>query len=415
MDSKPPSPATAVVTPPLLLVDAGVDPALRVARLGLVERWQRACGSLGRAVEVVAPHGLAAALGRMAGSAGSGASPWTLVAWADHVVEPAALESFLARLPPDGEGDDAALRIAAEGLGAGPVVALSPATATDLARDLPAAAASSADGIDELLASRLGKPPRPITLRAAYWGRVVDRPSSRAAVWGLLERLRWRQGGVVAHYLNRPISIRISRLIAETAITPNQTTIVTFLLGIVGVALVLSPGGYWGCLAGLLLLHVNSVFDGIDGELARLRHQSSVFGAYLDSVCDEILNSALAIAVGWDLGRRAAFGWQGWPLLGVLVGTSSFLYALVHWHCKWKHGLGFYWWWDAYKPRKQLQASNSLRNYFMRIFQKDGLLFLFLLAALVNGLPILLVLASGAAAAVLVLLVVHIGIKRARW
>jgi phosphatidylglycerophosphate synthase len=397
--------------PPVLLIDGGVDPGLRVGRLGLVERWRRVLRGLGE-VQVVAPEELAAALQ----AAATAAPPcWIVLAWADHVVEPAAVEFFLDQLPAAGADGQPALRIATARLGNGPLLALPAAGAADLARRLPAPAAVSADGVAAVLEAELGQPPAPVNLRAAYWGRVTNQKESAAAVWGLLQRLRWRQGGVVAHYLNRPISSRISRLIAETAITPNQTTIFTFLLGIIGVVLVLAPGGYWGGVLGLFLLHVNSVFDGIDGELARLRHQSTSFGAYLDSVCDEILNSALLIAVGWDLARRTMFGWNGWLVLGILAGTVSFLYALVHWHCKWKHGLGFYWWWDAYKPRKQLQASNSLRNYFMRIFQKDGLLFLFLLAAIANGLSVMLILAAGAAASALVLLVIHIGVKRARW
>ena len=414
-----PSPSLSVPAvpriPPVLLIDGGVDPRLRVARLGLVERWQRLFADLGREVQVVTAQGLAAALEAEAAAIPAGADPWLVLAWADHVVEPAAVQSFLERVPAAARGTALALRIAAPGLGNGPLLALPARRAAALGRRLPASGALAADAVAEVLASELGQAPSPLALPAAYWGRVANQADSKAAVWGLLQRLRWRQGGVVAHYLNRPVSIRISRLVAETGITPNQTTVFTFVLGLLGVALVLAPGGYGGCLAGLLLLHVNSVFDGIDGELAHLRHQRSTFGAYLDSVCDEILNAALLVAVGWDLSRRASFDWRGWLALGILAGATSFLYALVHWHCKWKHGLGFYWWWDAYKPRQQVQASNSLRSYFMRIFQKDGLLLLFLLAALANALPVMLVLSAGAAAVVLVLLVVHIGSKRARW
>ncbi len=393
----------------MLLITSGVDPGLRVARLGLVERWQRVLRDLGREVRLVAAEDLPTAL---AGEA-KAAPARIVLAWADYVVEPAAAEAFFAQLP-SGDGPPA-LRIAATALGGGPLLALSASSAAALAGRLSAEAARSADRVAEALEAELGQKPAPLSLRAAYWGRVTNQAESKAAVWGLLQRLRWRQGGVVAHYLNRPVSSRISRLIAETAITPNQTTIFTFILGLLGLALVITPGRYVGGVLGLLLLHINSVFDGIDGELARLRYQSSSFGAYLDSVCDEVLNSGLMIVVGWDLSRRVMFGWDGWLALGIFSGAVSFLYALVHWHCKWKHGLGLYWWWDAYKPRKQLQASNSLRSYFMRIFQKDGLLFLYLLAALANVLPVMLVLSTGAAVITLVLLVVHVGIKRARW
>jgi phosphatidylglycerophosphate synthase len=396
-----------------IVIDPGVDPSLRVARLGLVERWRRALAALKLDVVVVAPDGLAAALGE---SAEAGADDdAVLVAWADFVVDPASLDAFNDAIVAEPPGAGAA-RVETAELGPGPVLALPAATARALAASgVPADAAASADALAAFVAARPGAAVQPVRLAAAYWGRVADAASARAAVWGLLVRLRWRQGGIVAHYLNRPVSMLVSKWLVDTRVTPNQTTIVNFFIGIAGVWLLFSPGGYLGALLGMLILHVNSVLDGVDGELARLRHESSTFGSYLDSVTDEILNTATLIGVGYNLAHDPAFGWPHYQTLGVFAGVVSFLYAAVHWHCRWKHGLGLYWWWDAYKPRKKVQASNSLRSYAMRLFQKDGLLFIYLLGAAVRILPVLLFVSATAAAAVLVLLFTHIFVKRARW
>ena len=172
-----------------------------------------------------------------------------------------------------------------------------------------------------------------------------------------------------------------------------------------------------------MLLQLNSVVDGIDGELARVRHQKSEFGAFLDSICDELLNGAMYAAIGWHLslgGYPLLLGEGLIPLewffpLGVFAGSVSFTYSLIHWHCKLKHKLGFYWWWEAYKPRKQVQRSTSFYTYFKKLFWKESTLFILVVFSLARLLNVYVVLGAIAALPVAVLLVVHILILRERW
>lgn len=254
---------------------------------------------------------------------------------------------------------------------------------------------------------------RPLILEASYWGRVTTAAEAKEATWGLLKRLQFRPGGFIAKYVNRPVSIRMSQHLIETRVTPNQTTWVAAVLGAIGVAMIWL-GGYWWAVAGTLLMQFNSILDGIDGELARIRYQTSEFGAYLDSVCDEILNAAIVMAAGAYIVAHQGFDWW-WFWVGVFGGTMTLVYGLVHWHCKWKHGLGFYWWWEAYKPRKQVQRSTSLWAYFKKLFWKESVLFIYVLAALFGFMQVL-VFASGVMGFIsLVLFFIHIVIKRARW
>ncbi|MEO1261130.1 MAG: CDP-alcohol phosphatidyltransferase family protein [Bacteroidota bacterium] len=105
--------------------------------------------------------------------------------------------------------------------------------------------------------------------------------------------------GWVSRNLNRPISISISRILAHTAITPNQFTVFTGFIGITtGVFLAL--GGYWNYLIGGALFHFTSVLDGVDGELARLKYKSSPFGQWLDTLVDNL--SYLAALAGIIIG-----------------------------------------------------------------------------------------------------------------
>jgi phosphatidylglycerophosphate synthase len=63
---------------------------------------------------------------------------------------------------------------------------------------------------------------------------------------------------------------------------------------------VLAQGGYWGFLIGGALFHLTSILDGVDGELARLKFKSSLYGKWLDFMCDNL--AYLAALVGFLVG-----------------------------------------------------------------------------------------------------------------
>jgi phosphatidylglycerophosphate synthase len=74
------------------------------------------------------------------------------------------------------------------------------------------------------------------------------------------------------------------------------------MVGLVGVALIAS-GNYALMIWGFFLAHVQSILDGCDGELARVRFQQSTFGAWLDTMVDDGLNIAIFAALGVGLYR----------------------------------------------------------------------------------------------------------------
>ncbi len=69
--------------------------------------------------------------------------------------------------------------------------------------------------------------------------------------------------------------------------------------------------------AGAALYQLNSALDGCDGELARLRFQTSRFGAWADSTCDLIVN--LCFFVGVPLGLYHRYGGSVHLWLAALV------------------------------------------------------------------------------------------------
>lgn len=392
-----------------LILPSSALAGLKVATLTLEERWIRGFGFEKAASRLVEESHLTAPLT-------SAVRPVVLAAGA-WVFDQYALEAVVENAPRCGESE--VLLPEAPGLPVAPVLCLGTSVARALASRGVEELSEGFDGLLSWLEGQPGVTVRRLPMAASFWARIRGESDVRSATWGLLKRLQYRPGGLVAIYLNRPISIRFSKWIVDGKITPNQTTLMAFAVGLVGVAMVLMGG--WGlAVAGTFLLHVNSVWDGIDGELARMRYQTSEFGAYLDSVCDEILNALIIFAAGVHISRVYPLQWgisdpNWWLWMGLFGGGGAFLYALTHWHCKAKHGLGFYWWWEAYKPRKQVQRSTSAWFYFKKLFCKDSILLLFFFAALFQFMHVLVFAAAVMGVVNLVLLFIHIVILRARW
>ena len=61
--------------------------------------------------------------------------------------------------------------------------------------------------------------------------------------------------------------------------------------------------------AGFACQQLQSILDGCDGELARVRMQQSKLGAWLDTFVDDVLNVLITVAVGIGLWRAGAGSW----------------------------------------------------------------------------------------------------------
>jgi phosphatidylglycerophosphate synthase len=104
--------------------------------------------------------------------------------------------------------------------------------------------------------------------------------------------------GPVSRLLNRPLSTRLSMLLAPLRPAPDLVSLVAFGLGLVGAALLGAGQG----LAGGLLVHASSVADGVDGEVARLQLRGGPRGALLDGLLDRMGDAAVLAGLGlWAL------------------------------------------------------------------------------------------------------------------
>ncbi len=97
---------------------------------------------------------------------------------------------------------------------------------------------------------------------------------------------------IMARILDRRISWQISLRLARLKVAPNAVTIANTALGFACAAM-LAATSYWIRLIGALLFVVSITFDGVDGELARLRMVESKFGGQLDVFTDNLVHIAI--------------------------------------------------------------------------------------------------------------------------
>ncbi len=153
---------------------------------------------------------------------------------------------------------------------------------------------SLSDGVSKLAAA--GKVSA-VDVTGEDWIDVDTPESLREAGRRLLGNLtKGGEDGYVSIYLNRPISTRLSARLVATRITPNQITVISFLISLVGAGF-LAAGQYAFGFVGGLLVQSASIIDGCDGEIARLKHMSSARGAWLDTVLDRYADLAVALAI----------------------------------------------------------------------------------------------------------------------
>jgi len=192
------------------------------------------------------------------------------------------------------------------------------ASAADLDRLRALLPGASEMGADEV---------RPMARDWQTFVRVTDEPSRKRAEDAVFAQLLRGDLGLVARYLNKPISFRITRyLLVHLPFSPNQVTVAAAALGLCGAAMV-ATGRHHLMILGFVLAHAQSVLDGCDGELARVRFQQSRIGEWLDTLVDEGLNIALFAATGIGLWR--ASGSQLALALGLGAAAIHLFYDVV--------------------------------------------------------------------------------------
>jgi len=201
-----------------------------------------------------------------------------------------------------------------------------------------------------------------------YWIDIDNDNALKNAEHLLIEQLKKNTDGPISKIFNRPISIRISKLLLKTGITPNQISLLTFIIGIFA-SLFFYVGEYLYLVVGGILVQVSSIIDGCDGEIARLKLEETKYGGWFDAVLDRYADAL--IIFGMVLGHWTLHNDITIWTVGFMALMGSFLNSYT---------AGKY---DA-MSRKNIKDVNRIR------IGRDVRLFLIFIGALSNQILITL-------------------------
>lgn len=217
------------------------------------------------------------------------------------------------------------------------------------------------------------------------WHAHAGTPEGRnRASFELFEACRKPMDGMISRNINRHISILVSKRLVSTGVTPNQISILTFLLGIAG-AWSVAQGGYFWSLLGAFLFQWNSILDGCDGELARVRYQHSKLGQWLDTVFDDVSN--VLFYGGLAIGAAAHSQVRIFVPCGIVAMAATLLTMAQYYTELVRLGSGDFYaiqWGIDKAPRGVVAKIVAL---FERVLKKDFFIFLFLCMAVAGVLP----------------------------
>lgn len=222
---------------------------------------------------------------------------------------------------------------------------------------------------EHLLVGRLGEPADLRELEDVLWARC-----------------RKPVDGYVSRWFNRAISLFMSRRLVNFPVTPNQVTLFAIIPGLAG-GFLAAQGGYWPVLAGAALLQVNSIIDGVDGELARMKVQSSLLGEWLDTLSDVLVNVSFIVALG--MGAVAAGGDVRWLWLALFTGLTMLVYTAIYafWLSREKRGavLSTSWFEPTKRSRPFFSVGGQIDfwvKFGTQVFRRDTMIAVIFLAAL---------------------------------
>jgi phosphatidylglycerophosphate synthase len=271
-----------------------------------------------------------------------------------------------------------------------PALPANATVATLGAADAPTADALPANVVDP--AGRPGAGAAPVV--------VVDDASRLRAEDAIFAELLRGDLGLVARFLNKPISFRLTRhVFCHLPFSPNQITLGAGLVGLVGAAFI-ATGSYAAVVFGFLLAHVQSILDGCDGELARVRFQRSAIGEWLDTFVDDGLNLALIGGLALAVRDPARASLPQAPALAWAAAAMLLFYNLVCYRELLRQGEGgsvlkVRWWFARGSDMKAMAGHKKagLGALLYNLGRRDVFVLVWLVLAILDRLGIIVLFA----------------------
>jgi phosphatidylglycerophosphate synthase len=223
---------------------------------------------------------------------------------------------------------------------------------------------------------------------------VRDAESARRAERALFRSLRKAQDGWTSRWLNRYVSLTLSRVLVKTPLRPNQLSLVILAIGLYG-AYLATRGDYWSLLAGAALFQAQSILDGCDGEMSRITHRGSVLGEWLDTIGDDVTNYSFFAGAAWGL--HTTTGNRLYLLAGLVMLGAGLLASGIEYRYLIRIGSGDLLKYPIAPPKPAGAPSSGLFDAIQPLFKRDTFVFLTLVAAAFGAVgPMLIAFALGA-------------------
>ncbi|MDE1917218.1 MAG: CDP-alcohol phosphatidyltransferase family protein [Sphingomonadales bacterium] len=124
------------------------------------------------------------------------------------------------------------------------------------------------------------------------------------------------------YYLYHPLAWRLALVLAKTPLTPNMVSVIG-AMNVVAAAFVYAWGyahgwGWPGAALGMALHMAWHVWDGADGDLARITGRASPIGEMVDGICDYASHVVMYFCLGWIAYQQITV-WTGSWLIGLIA------------------------------------------------------------------------------------------------
>jgi len=130
---------------------------------------------------------------------------------------------------------------------------------------------------------------------------------------------RWLQ-----NWTNRYLAQLLVRFIVETRIQPNHLTICSMICGVASALFLILDSPAFRIVASICLF-LSLVSDSADGQLARVRNQTSNFGFWFDKVTDRLKETLVIFAITYVAHRNSSDD-KLWYLGTGVVALIGFMY-----------------------------------------------------------------------------------------
>lgn len=202
-----------------------------------------------------------------------------------------------------------------------------------------------------------------------YW-QDVDTPAALSEAERVLFRATHKPetDGLIASRINRRISGWITRFLVRLPVTPNQVTYSALAIGVLS-GFFVAGGDLWSVALGGVLFQFASIYDGCDGEVAKLKMCSTRFGEWLDTLCDNVTYLAFLTGTWVAVIRQGVLPYSYAVPLGVAaLGGTCFTLVLMFFYLLRFTNSG-----SLVAMQKELGRDMSLQqNIVVRFFSKIG-------------------------------------------